>query len=112
MLVKNTNKPMALGLKLLASATAYGAKIEFIVDEHKTPRGTTVYYGMESARKIARAALPSEDGGSEISGYKAEKAGAWFAPWGPLIRAGGRLLLAIAERLASDRGLGLCLLRH
>jgi hypothetical protein len=104
--VKDTNKPMALGLKLLASATAYGSKIEFIVDEHKTPRGTTVYYGMESARKIARAALPSENGGSEISGYKAEQAGAWFAPWGSLIPAGGRLLLAIAERLASDRGLG------
>jgi hypothetical protein len=75
------------------------------VDEHETPRGTTVFYGARSARKIARAALPSEDGGSEI-GYKAEEAGAWFAPWGSLIPAGGRLLLAIAERLASDRGLG------
>ena len=104
--VKDTNKSMGNGLKLLANGTAYGSKIEFIVDEHKTPRGTTVYYGMESARKIARAALPSEDGGSEISGYKAEQAGAWFAPWGSLIPAGGRLLLAIAERLASDRGLG------
>jgi hypothetical protein len=104
--VKSTNKPMALGLKLLANSTAYGSKIEFIVDEHKTQRGTTVYYGAESARKVARAPLPSEDGGSEISGYKAEQAGAWFAPWGPLIPAGGRLLLAIAERLASDRGLG------
>jgi hypothetical protein len=104
--IKSTNKPMAFGLKLLAIGTAFGAKIEFIVNEHKTPRGTTVYYGTESARKIARAALPSEDGGSEISGYKAEQAGAWFAPWGSLIPAGGRLLLAIAERLASDRGLG------
>lgn len=45
----------------------------------------------------------------EISGYKAERAGAWFAPWGPLIPAGGRLLLAIAERLAADRGLGYAL---
>jgi hypothetical protein len=49
--VKNKNKPMGNGLKLLANATAYGSKIEFIVDEHKTPRGTSVYYGVESARK-------------------------------------------------------------
>jgi hypothetical protein len=104
--VKDDNPAMALGLKLTASATAYGALIEFIVDEHKTPRGTTVYHGTESTRRLARAALPSDDGGFEISGYKAERAGAWFAPWGPLIPAGGRLLLAIAERLAADRGLG------
>jgi hypothetical protein len=106
--VKNDNPAMALSLKLLASAT-YGALIEFIVDEHKTPRGTTVYHGTEHTRRLARAALPSEDGGFEISGYKAERAGAWFAPWGPLIPAGGRLLLAIAERLAGDRGLGYAL---
>jgi hypothetical protein len=104
--VKDDNPAMALGLKLTASATAYGALIEFIVDEHKTPRRTTVYHGTESTRRLARAALPSDDGGFEISGYKAERAGAWFAPWGPLIPAGGRLLLAIAERLAADRGLG------
>jgi hypothetical protein len=104
--VKDDNPAMALGLKLTASATAYGALIEFIVDEHKTPRGTTVYHGTERTRRLARAALPSEDGGFAISGYKAERAGAWFAPWGPLIPAGGRLLLAIAERLAADRGLG------
>ena len=96
---------MSLGLKLMASATSYGALIEFIVDEHKTPRGTTVYHGTERTRRLARAALPSDDGGFEISGYKAERAGEWFAPWGPLIPAGGRLLLAIAERLAADRGL-------
>jgi hypothetical protein len=107
--VKNDNPAMALSLKLLASATSYGALIEFIVDEHKTPRGTTVYHGTEHTRRLARAALPSEDGGFEISGYKAECAGAWFAPWGPLIPAGGRLLLAIAERLAGDRGLGYAL---
>jgi hypothetical protein len=104
--VKDDNPAMGLALKLLASATSYGALIEFIVDEHKTPRGTTVYHGTESTRRLARAALPSDDGGFEISGYKAERAGAWFAPWGPLIPAGGRLLLAIAERLAADRGLG------
>jgi len=74
--VKDDNPAMALSLKLLASATSFGATIEFIVDEHKTPRGTTVYHGTESTRRLARAALPSDDGGFEISGYKAERAGA------------------------------------
>ena len=82
------------------------------MDEHKTPRGTTVYHGTERTRRLARAALPSDDGGFEISGYKAERAGKWFAPWGPLIPAGGRLLLAIAERLAADRGACTCILRY
>ena len=97
--------PRNLALKLLASATSYGATIEFIVDEHKDPTGTTVYYSDMDARRVARAAVPSGDGGHEISGYKVERAGTWFSPWGPLIPAGGRLLLAIAERLAADRGL-------
>ena len=107
--VKNDNPAMGLALKLLASATSYGALIEFIVDEHKSPRGTTVYHGTDRTRRLARAVLPSNDGGFEISGYKAERAGAWFAPWGPLIPAGGRLMLAIAECLAADRGLGYAL---
>jgi hypothetical protein len=97
--------PRNLALKLLASATSYGATIEFIVDERKKPTGTTVYYSDMDARRVARAAVPSGDGGHEISGYKVERAGTWFSPWGPLIPAGGRLLLAIAERLAADRGL-------
>jgi hypothetical protein len=97
--------PRNLALKLLASATSYGATIEFIVDERKKPTGTTVYYSDNDARRVARAAIPSGDGGHEISGYKVERAGKWFSPWGPLIPAGGRLFLAIAERLAADRGL-------
>jgi hypothetical protein len=97
--------PRNLALKLLASATSYGATIEFIIDEHKDPTGTTVYYSDKDARRVARGAVPSGDGGHEISGYKVERAGKWFAPWGPLIPAGGRLLLGIAELLAADRGL-------
>ena len=97
--------PANLAFKLLASATSYGATIECIVDEHKDATGTTVYYSDKDARRVARAAVPSGDGGHEISGYKVERAGKWFAPWGPLIPAGGRLLLAIAERLAADRGI-------
>jgi hypothetical protein len=56
-------------------------------------------------RKTARSSKLAEDGRNEISGYKVEKPGKWFAPWGPLIPAGGRLLLAIAEKLALDRGI-------
>ena len=97
--------PKNLALKLVASAVSYGATIEFIVDEHKDRTGTTVYHADKDARRIARAAVPSGDGGHEIGGYKVERAGKWFAPWGPLIPAGGRLLPAIAERLAADRGL-------
>jgi hypothetical protein len=108
--VKKTDPDLALALKLLANATSYGSTKEFIVDEHKDPTGTTVYYSDKEARRIARAAVPSGDGGHEISGYKVERAGTWFSPWGPLIPAGGRLLLAIAERLAAERGIdyGFC----
>lgn len=97
--------PRNLSLKLLASATSYGATIEFIVDEHKDPTGTTVYYSDKDARRVARAVILTGDGGHEISGYKVERAATWFSPWGPLIPAGGRLLLAISERLAADRRL-------
>jgi hypothetical protein len=45
------------------------------------------------------------DGITEISDYKVETAGKFFAPFGTLIPAAGRLFLAIAERLAADRGL-------
>ena len=37
--VKDDNPAMALSLKLLASATSFGATIEFIVDEHKRRAG-------------------------------------------------------------------------
>jgi hypothetical protein len=41
---------------------------------------------------------------------KVEKPGTWFDPSGPLITAGGRLLLAIVEVLAREKGLafGMC----
>jgi hypothetical protein len=101
---------MEKGLKLLANSTSYGVLVEFIVDEHKTETPTTVYYGTNQTRKVARQRVNAEDGGEAISGFKAERPGKWFAPWGALIPAAGRLLLAIAERLIRDRGLtyGFC----
>jgi hypothetical protein len=59
--------------------------------------GKIPLHGLLSALLLQTLARrrPAHDGFA-ISGYKAERAGAWFAPWGPLIPAGGRLLLAIA----------------
>jgi hypothetical protein len=98
-------KSMEQGIKLCSSATSYGALVQFDIDERKKKQGTWVYYGFSKMRKTARGPRLAEDGREEISGYKVEKPGRWFAPWGPLIPAGGRLLLAIAEKLALDRGI-------
>jgi hypothetical protein len=97
------HKAMEKALKLCANGTAYGSLVEFNVDERQKETGTTVYYGTTKTRKTARKVQASDDGGGEISGYKVEKPGKWFAPWGILIPAGGRLLLAMAEQLAADR---------
>ena len=101
---------MEQGLKLLANSTAYGVLVEFIVDEHKDETPTTIYHGTNQRRKVARQRIAAEDGGEAISGFKVERPGKWFAPWGALIPAGGRLLLMIAERLIRDHGLtyGFC----
>jgi hypothetical protein len=95
-------KSMEQGIKLCSNATSYGALVQFDVDERKKKQGTWVYYGFSKMRKTARAPKLAQDGREEVSGYKVEKPGKWFAPWGPLIPAGGRLLLAIAEKLARD----------
>jgi hypothetical protein len=98
-------KPMEQGIKLCSNATSYGALVQFDVDERKKKQGTWVYYGSNKMRKTARAPKLAESGREEVSGYKVEKPGKWFAPWGPLIPAGGRLLLAIAEKLGLDHGI-------
>lgn len=80
--------------------------VEFIADDHLEEMPTTVYFGGGSSAKVkARLHKVGKDGDQEISDYKAEKAGKYFAPFGALIPAAGRLMLAIAERLAADRGL-------
>jgi hypothetical protein len=64
-----------------------------------------VFYGDKKYTKDARETLIGYDGVRKISGFKAEKPGKWFSPWGPLITAGGRLLIAIAETLAQQYGI-------
>ena len=93
------------GLKIAANGTSYGVPNEFIVDDHLAEVPTTVYFGGMSAKVKARAHSVGMDGDELISDYKAEKAGRYYAPFGVLIPAAGRLLLGIAERLAADRGL-------
>jgi hypothetical protein len=113
-------EPKEQSLKLMASATSYGALVEFTVDEKTertnpktkanepiemciyTPHGCTI--------QKSRKASVSETCDSEDFGLKVERPGKWYAPWGALIPAGGQLLLAIAERLANDAKLdrGFC----
>jgi hypothetical protein len=93
------------GLKITGNGTSYGVPNEFLVDDHLQEVPTMVYHGGNETRVKARRHYVGEDGQNIISDYKAEEPGKFFGPWGLLIPAGGRLLLAIGERLATDRKL-------
>jgi hypothetical protein len=81
-----------LGLKLTASGTAYGIYVEVDEeDEYAEAQPVTVHALSTWAARTKRV----EVGGSF-----------YFPPIGALITAGGRLLLALAEKLAADQGLG------
>ena len=101
---------MQMALKLIANATSYGILVQFDVDESNEKTKVDVYYGDKKHTKEARETIVGYDGTRKISGFKAEKPGKWFTPWGPLITAGGRLLIAIAETLAKQHGIeyGMC----
>jgi hypothetical protein len=84
-------KGIEQGLKLLANSTSYGIFIEVNEDEERAEAQAIPVYGLSAF--TARTAV-------------VEKPGSYFfAPCGVLIPAGGRLLLAIAERLAKREGL-------
>jgi hypothetical protein len=63
-----------------------------------------VYHGGETTRRASKRDHITPEG-DLIPGFKTEKPGKYFAPYGGLIPAGGRLLLAIAETLAKREGL-------
>jgi hypothetical protein len=81
---------MQVALKLIANATSYGILVQFDVDESNEQTKVDVYYGDKKYTKDARETIIGYDGACKISGFKAEKPGKWFSPWGPLITAGGR----------------------
>jgi hypothetical protein len=81
-----------LGLKLMASGTSYGIFIEENEeDEYQDARPVTVHAVSTWQTKTKHV---------EVAGKYA------FPPIGCLIAAGGRLLLALAERCAADQGIG------
>jgi DNA polymerase elongation subunit (family B) len=95
---------MQLALKLIANSAAYGVFVQFDLDERSKPTKVSIFHGLEEKKIVARQRTKTDDGSKETSSIKVEKPGAWFAPWGPLITAGGRLLIAIAETLARHEG--------
>jgi hypothetical protein len=82
---------LQVALKLLANSTSYGVLVETNAEEPVSePRPVTVYDWQTR----------------HTTTYIFEQAGTYFAGTvGALIPAGGRLLLAIAERLGADRGI-------
>ena len=95
---------MQLALKLIANSTAYGVFVQVDVDEREEDRGVSIFHGEKVHRLTARKKVRGDDGREEVSSVKVEKPGSWFAPWGSLITAGGRLLIAMAEALARVQG--------
>ncbi len=83
---------LQLALKLLANSTSYGVLVEVNADEARARRTPVTVYGMNTQQAATR---------------RVERPGPYFAgAIGALIPAAGRLLLALAERLAADRGVG------
>lgn len=79
-------------LKVLANSGSYGVLVEINQGERTAKSKPVTLYGLDTR---------------EVRTELEERPGPYFAgPLGALITAGGRLLLAIAERLAADRGMG------
>jgi hypothetical protein len=95
---------MQLALKLLANATSYGVLVEVVVDEKMAEVPCWVYHGgAKTLRKARKKSINAE--GEWEEGFKVERPGKYFAPFGGLIPAAGRLLLAITETLIRREGL-------
>jgi hypothetical protein len=82
---------LQVALKLLANSTAYGALMEVNPDEPTAEKRPVTVYGLRM---------------TETTSDVLEWPGSYFAgPLGAFITAGGRLLLAMAEKMAADRGI-------
>jgi len=82
------------GLTIVANAASYGLQVEI----DTTPR-------INTRNEPPYTLLIAHDSVGECRAAIKETPGNYFSPWGALIPAGGRLLLAIAERLGRDRGI-------
>ncbi len=86
---------LQLALKLLANSTSYGVLVEVNTAEPTVRSTPATVYGMDTRHAHA---------------HKIEQPGPYYAgAIGALIPGAGRLLLALAERLAADRGIGYAL---
>lgn len=94
-----------IGAKVLASASAYGALVEFNVDERVKEASIDIFFGGDHARKMARGRVVDDEGEWVVSDVKVETPGPYFAPYGAGITASGRLLLAMAEHLFEGIGI-------
>lgn len=82
------------GLKLLANSTSYGVTLEINEVEYENPHKARVY----------------SDGVEMVKAVRLEQAGKYFNPLiGTMIAGGARLLLGIAEYLAKERGIRICM---
>jgi len=90
---KARGDPLQLAMKIIANATSYGIFIEVLRDDAPKPELLDVY-GPDGTKQT-------------ISSTAIEEPGRYFHPLlGTLITGAARLMLALAERVAEDQGLG------
>lgn len=90
---KARKDPLQQQIKIIANSTCYGIFVEVNRDDAPKPEALTLYDAGGNALEIMSTAL--------------EEPGRYFNPMlASLITGAARLMLATAERLASDQGLG------
>jgi hypothetical protein len=90
---KERNDPLQQQIKIIANATCYGIFVEMNRDDAPKPEALTLYDANGAAHQIQSTAL--------------EDPGRYFHPLlAALITGAARLMLATAERLTEDQGLG------
>jgi hypothetical protein len=90
---KDRKDPLQQQIKIIANATCYGIFVEMNRDDAPKPEALTLFDADGSAHQIQSTAL--------------EDPGRYFHPLlAALITGAARLMLASAERLAEDQGLG------
>ncbi|MEQ9507036.1 MAG: hypothetical protein RLO80_12295 [Hyphomonas sp.] len=90
---KDRKDPLQQQIKIIANATCYGIFVEMNRDDAPKPEALTLYDADGAAHQIQSTAL--------------EDPGRYFYPLlAALITGAARLMLAAAERLAEDQGLG------